>query len=285
MEYIKLFQTHDPEYLTYINSSDKKMPNLCYCEDIEDLHLNKIVDPRIIAIYDISNINQTVQLCSNISEVIEIEIDGTILPEVADEYIFTTEGLHTIKFTLADPTVFPANFFKNQYSYLVSCIIPNTINIIDESAFMGCNRLTNIIIPNNVRTINETVFQLCEHLINLNIPDSVISIGGYAFQNCISLTNVTIGNGLLSIEDNTFENCYALSNITIGNSVTNIGNFVFNFSKNLTSITSLATTAPTIQQYTFSNMNSNGTLFVPSGSTGYDLWLNQLGQGWHIEEI
>ena len=54
---IKLFQTHDPEYLTYINSSDKKMPNLCYCEDIEDLHLNKIIDLRIIAIYDISNIN------------------------------------------------------------------------------------------------------------------------------------------------------------------------------------------------------------------------------------
>lgn len=37
--YIKLFNTHS-EYETYITSSDKILPNLSYCEDIDDVHFN-----------------------------------------------------------------------------------------------------------------------------------------------------------------------------------------------------------------------------------------------------
>jgi len=39
------------------------------------------------------------------------------------------------------------------------------------------------------------------------------------------------------------------------------------------SITSNATTAPTISYSTFKDVKSGGTLTVPSGSTGYDVWM------------
>jgi len=42
----------------------------------------------------------------------------------------------------------------------------------------------------------------------------------------------------------------------------------------LISITSLATTAPTIASSTFNNIKTGGTLTVPSGSTGYDAWMS-----------
>ena len=41
MKYIKIFDTHDPSYLTYINSDDCILPNLSYCEDLNETHLNK----------------------------------------------------------------------------------------------------------------------------------------------------------------------------------------------------------------------------------------------------
>lgn len=40
LKYIKLFETHEPEYIDYMNSLSKILPNLCYCEDADDVHLN-----------------------------------------------------------------------------------------------------------------------------------------------------------------------------------------------------------------------------------------------------
>ena len=48
---------------------------------------------------------------------------------------------------------------------------------------------------------------------------------------------------------------------------------IFNTCSGLTSITSLATTAPTIASNTFQDVKTGGTLTVPSGSSGYDVWM------------
>lgn len=39
MQYFKLFDKHE-DYESYINSENKKLPNLCYCIDAEDVHFN-----------------------------------------------------------------------------------------------------------------------------------------------------------------------------------------------------------------------------------------------------
>ena len=39
MKYIKLFNTHN-DYETYMNSQDKALPNVSYCEDNDELHYN-----------------------------------------------------------------------------------------------------------------------------------------------------------------------------------------------------------------------------------------------------
>lgn len=143
---------------------------------------------------------------------------------------------------------------------------------IGERAFNGCSSLTSVTIPDGVTIIDVAAFNGCENLISVTIPDGVTTIGGYAFGNCSSLTSVTIPNTVITIEEAAFRFCSSLTSITIPDSVANIYQLVFNGCSKLTSITSLALTAPTINYKTFQNVPTGGTLYVPSGATGYDVW-------------
>ena len=122
-------------------------------------------------------------------------------------------------------------------------------------------------------TIGISTFSNCRNLTSINIPDGVTTIGQGAFRYCTGLTSVTIPNSVTEIESNAFTYCTNLTSVTIGESVLRIQSYAFNGCGKLTSITSLATTAPTIQSNTFKSIKSGGTLTVPTGSTGYDVWM------------
>lgn len=140
-------------------------------------------------------------------------------------------------------------------SSIVSAELGELCTSIGDDAFSNCEGLTSITIPDSVTSIGDRAFEMCYGLTDIIIPDSVTSICGAAFSNCEGLTSVTIGSGVTSIGSSAFENCTSL-----------------------TSITSLATTAPTIEWRVFRTIDFGGTLYVPIGSTGYDVWMNDLGK-------
>lgn len=199
-------------------------------------------------------------------------------------------------------------FAFDQTSGLTSIFIPNSVTSIGQYAFRHCSGLTSVNIPSGVTSIGDYTFQGCTSLTSLTIPDSVISIGSGVCQNCSGLTSVTLGNSITSIggwaffgcsaltsvnipsgvtmiEYNTFCQCSGITSVIIPSGVTDIDNGAFSSCVSLSSITCYATTAPSINNNTFTNHSPTGTIYVPTGATGYNTWLSKLGSGWSISYI
>ena len=74
--------------------------------------------------------------------------------------------------------------------------IPNSVTIIENNAFVGCESLTSITIPNSVTTIGSAAFNGCTSLTSITIGSSVKLIGSKylssskSFANCVNLTDV-----------------------------------------------------------------------------------------------
>lgn len=124
-----------------------------------------------------------------------------------------------------------------------------------------------------ITKIGGSAFWGCSWLLGITIPSSVESIGSHAFYKCINLTEVTLFDGLKTIENDSFGACSKLSSITIPSSVTTIKSQVFEYCSGLTSIICNATSAPKINLRTFYNIKTGGTLYVPTGSSGYYSWM------------
>lgn len=140
--------------------------------------------------------------------------------------------------------------------------LPNSIEIIDNSAFSGSD-LHSITIPKSVKSIGNDVFSQCFNLTEINvdsqneyyvsvdgvlfnhdktnlisypigkkdslytIPNTVTNISSTAFFRCNSLKSVIIPNSVTNIDDLAFANCGNLSSISIPESVTSIGKCAF----------------------------------------------------------
>lgn len=88
-----------------------------------------------------------------------------------------------------------------------------------------------------------------EHTVKYTLTDPT-TIAGFVFDYCNSLTSIVIPNSVTSISSGAFRRC-----------------------SSLTSIVCNATIAPTIESDTFYDVKTGGTLTVPSGSSGYDVWM------------
>ena len=220
------------------------------------------------------------------------------------EYAFNAcYGLTSV--TIGNSVATIGKYAFSRCTGLTSITIPNSVTGIGQSAFDACYGLTSVTIGNSVTSIGEEAFYVCRGLTsiivdngnqyydsrnncnaiietstntlilgcqNTIIPNSVTTIGYQAFRGHSGLTSVVIPNSVTSIDNNAFMLCTGLTSVTIGNSVTTIGHGVFESCESLGTITSLATTAPTIQSSTFMYIKTRGTLYYPSGSD-YSAWM------------
>ena len=192
-------------------------------------------------------------------------------------------------------------------SIVKNVILGNSVVSIGTYAFYNCSNLTSIHIPESVTSIGDYALRSCKSLSSIYIPEGVTSIGNYAFYYCTSLTSVYIPEGVTSIGERVFERCSSLTSVYIPEEVTSIGRYAFTYCtsltsvnipegvtsigeamfmkcSSLTSISSLNTTAPTLDINVFASLPTNGTLYIKPGATGYDAWLSALPSGWRIVE-
>ena len=295
MKYFKKFETHDPDYLNYINSDNVILPNLSYCEDIGDVHLNK-VETRLIGTFNVTNTESATKILHNEytkTYFNEIEIDGVVQPSVVDTYTFSTTGVHTVKYTLIDQTTIPRDCFSycpnlinmiipknitNILSYafenctgLTSIIIPDTVTELNKNGangqFQNCSNLTNVIISNSVTTIPNMFCYQCKKLTSLIIGNNVTTICGSAFAYC-EFTTLNIPDNVTTLENASFYSCWKVTDLTIGSGVTTIGSSAFGNFNSLLNLTVKATVPPTLGGNDFGNITTydNLKICVPAES-------------------
>ena len=245
--FISKFDT-TAELAAFSGTSDCLKPHVSLTKDDMQVHFFEL-ETRVVAKYNVTTTSNPTKIVNDTNVFSAIEIDGVVQPSVVSAYTFSTTGEHTVKYTLTDPTSIGYGAFDN-CSSLTSVTIPNSVTSIYEEAFYNCSGLTSCTIGSGVTSIGMFAFSYCSGLTSIDIPDSVTNIGDSAFMHCSGLTSCTIGSG-----------------------VTSIGVYAFLDCSGLESITSNATTAPTIQSATFRDVKTGGTLTVPQGSSGYDVWM------------
>lgn len=166
--------------------------------------------------------------------------------------LYLGKTLIQVKDDVSSISVRPGTMYIGSFAFfecdLSRITLPDSLRVINGSAFCSCDKLTSINIPNGVTDIGYRAFALCENLSSITIPDSVTHIGSEAFlytalennydpnnPNDLYIGNhliygrgdspYTVKQGTISIADSAF---YSKETINIPSSVVNLNSWVFN---------------------------------------------------------
>ena len=133
------------------------------------------------------------------------EYSSSVLDIVSHEYvggkgvITTTSDIYRV-----------SQFCFSGFNTIETMTLPNSLKIIENSAFANCTSLKLVNIPDGVTTIGSEVFDYCFELETITIPDSVTSIGEGVFAGCVALREI---NSKYATED---KRCLIFDNTLIG---------------------------------------------------------------------
>ena len=181
-----------------------------------------------------------------------------------------------------DNNTIPAGYYSGRTD-IYSVHIWSGMTIGGQEVFKDCTNL-NYAIVNGGGTIVAHCFQGCTKMLTVSISNRYTRLEGWIFSGCTSLSSVTIPDSVTLIGGYTFQDCTNLEEVVLGSGMTQINIQCFKNTSSLTSITCLATTAPTLGNNVFQNIASDGTLYVPTGSD-YSTWVAALPVNWTVSYI
>lgn len=114
--------------------------------------------------------------------------DGTI---GIDKYIGTDTAV-LIPDTIDNMNVTAIKSYAFFSTSIKEVAIPETVLIIDSSAFESCKYLEKVILPEGLKTINGMAFRRCESLSFIELPQGLEALGCEAFRECKSLKSLRI---------------------------------------------------------------------------------------------
>ncbi len=118
-----------------------------------------------------------------------------------------------------------------------TCIkIPDSVSIIENYAFFGCESLTSVDIPESITHIGDSAFRGCESLLQIDIPESITHIEEGVFLGCKSLLQIEIPESVTHIRNGAFFGCESLSSINVPSSVSSIRDDAFSRCRKLEKI-------------------------------------------------
>ena len=110
---------------------------------------------------------------------------------------------------------------------VTSVNIPDSVTVIEESAFYYCDKLTAITIPDSVTKIGSRAFAWCNSLESVTFGKSVDEIPDFCFNHCSSLVTVVIPESISKIGVRAFSYCEILNEVDVSANVSSIGERAF----------------------------------------------------------
>ena len=166
---------------------------------------------------------------------------------------------------------------KTLYSYpagLTTVTLANTIEVIVDSAFVGCSKLTGTLtFPESLKKIGKEAFKGCNTLTgDLVFPTSIIEIGTSAFAGASGISVVlTIPSSVTTLGEYAFSGCSNLSGLSIEASLDTIPTgLCYNCTK-LNGTLSFPESVKFINNSAFYNCQEIDSIHFPSS-------LNQIGE-------
>lgn len=112
--------------------------------------------------------------------------------------------------------------------------VPDTVEVIGESAFENKTAIEKVVLPASVTTIEPYAFWGCDSLATLVTGKGLTSIGDYAFAGCKGLKEMSLSSKVTSIGIQAFADCVNLTDITIPEETTQIHESAFDGCARLT---------------------------------------------------
>lgn len=165
------------------------------------------------------------------------------------------------------------NFFKIQDNVLekytgvgiATVTVPSGITTIGRKAFHECDA-QEIILPSSLKVIKDEAFVKCRQLEEITIPEGVVSIGDCSFFLCTALKTVELPDSLLTIDNGAFSFCRSLKNINLPEKLCFLGSQVFKSSCSLEEI-EIPKGITHLEEGVFSGCTALRRLVIPSTVT------------------
>ena len=99
--------------------------------------------------------------------------------------------------------------------YIETVVLPETVVLVDTSAFFKCTGLKSVEMQEGVLMLGRACFGGCVSLENISIPESLEIVDELAFLQCLKLPELTFGENLKEIRGQAFMLCNTLGKVTI----------------------------------------------------------------------
>ena len=153
-------------------------------------------------------------------------------------------------------------------------------DIIGDSMFYNCGRLSAITLPTSIKDIRKSAFQLTG-ITKVEIPDGVTQLGGAAFANCSALKTVVIGKKVSRLDQAVFYNSSSITTVSVKpKTPPALAAYIFTASPTIRVYTSV------LNEYKASTWNQYGTLvgklenYYPEEDADSSAIANELAGNW-----
>ncbi len=196
-------------------------------------------------------------------------IDGGLCPGTRLEEIVLNDNSY---FVLDDGFLYDAKrttVYRAIESVKGEIKFPNSVSVIENSAFDGCGYITKVTLPSNLKEIKTACFSDCSSLTDVVFNANLSYLGYNCFSGSSALKTVDLSNTKVTYIYQSFYKCNAIETLLLPSTLETIWGTCFTSTK-LNYISCPAVTPPTLEHPTtafqYSSIKNSCRVVIPTKS-------------------